>query len=245
MEILLDLDLRLETPRILGLLGVPFPKKIQYLQMIQGMVPQARELLEPVILYDLFPVEEVRPGEVVLKGTRLRSRGLAKLWAQAKEVALILCTIGPALDEQVSAYFVASAPLQGLILDSIGTAALEELAEEACRLIAEVAQGKGWEASAPLSPGNLDWGLGEQRVFFDLLPAEEIGLRLKESYQMTPLKSLSLAMGLGEEVLPSIEESPCTYCSLGRRCRYRREKEPLPNFGRGFLIWAGLEEAFH
>jgi len=184
--------------------------------------------MEPVILYDLFPVEEVHPGEVVLKEVRLRSKGLAKLWAPAQEVALILCTIGPALDEQVSAHFVASDPLRGLVLDAIGTAALEELAEEACRLIAEVAKGKGWEASAPLSPGNLDWGLEEQRVFFDLLPAEGIGLRLRESYQMTPLKTLSLAMGLGGEVLPSIEESPCTYCSLSRTCRYRREKEPLP-----------------
>ena len=108
--------------------------------------------MEPVILYDLFPVEEVRPGEVVLREARLRSKGVAKLWAQAQEVALILCTIGPALDEQVSAYFVASDPLRGLVLDAIGTAALEELAEEACHLIAEVAKGKGWEASAPLSP---------------------------------------------------------------------------------------------
>lgn len=222
MEILLDLNLQLETPRILELLGSSSPKKAQYLQMIQGMVPQARELLEPVILYDLFPVEGVEPEEVVLKGGRLRSKGLAKLWAQAKEVALILCAIGPALDEQVSAYFVASDPLRGLVLDAIGTAALEELAEEACRLIAGVAKTKGLEASAPLSPGNLDWGLEEQRIFFDLLPAEEIGLRLKESYQMTPLKSLSLAMGMGEKVLPSIGESPCTYCSLGGRCRYRR-----------------------
>jgi len=228
LEILLDFDLQLETSRILGLLGGSSPKEEHYVQFIQGMVPRALGLLEPVILYDLFPVEEARPGEVVLKEARLRSKGLAKLWTSAQEVALILCTIGPALDEQVSAYFVASDPLRGLVLDAMGTAALEELAEEACRLIAEVARGKGWEASAPLSPGNLDWGLEEQRLFFALLRAEEIGLQLKESYQMTPLKSLSLAIGLGEGVLPSIGESPCTYCSLGRRCRYRRQKEPLP-----------------
>jgi len=228
LEILLDFDLQLKTSRILGLLGGSSPKEERYLKVIQGMAPRARELMEPVILYDLFPVEEIRPGEVELKGATLRSQGLAKLWAQAQEVALILCTIGPALDEQVSAYFAASDPLWGLGLDAIGTAALEELAEEACRLIAEMAREKGWEASAPLSPGNLDWGLEEQRLFFDRLPAEEIGLRLRESHQMTPLKSLSLAMGLGEEVLPSIGESPCTYCSLGTRCRYRRQREPLP-----------------
>ncbi len=227
MEILLDLELQLESWRVLQALGVP-PKEEKWLELVEELLPRGRELLEPVILYDLFPVEGVRPGEVVLKGARLRSKGLAKLWTQAQEVALALLTLGSHLDEQVSAYFVASEPLRGLVLDSIGTAALEELAEEACRLIAEVARGRGWEASAPLSPGNLDWGLEEQRVFFALLPAEEIGLRLRESYQMTPLKSLSLAMGLGEKVLPSIEESPCTYCSLGRRCRYRREKEPLP-----------------
>jgi len=209
-------------------LGVPPERKVKRLELVEELLPRGRELVEPVILYDLFPVEEVRPGEVVLREETLKSKGLTKLWAQAQEVALILCTIGPALDEQVSAYFVASDPLRGLVLDAIGTAALEELAEEACRLIGVVARGKGWEASAPLSPGNLDWGLEEQRVFFALLPAKEIGLQLRESYQMTPLKSLSLAMGLGEGVLPSIGELSCTYCSLGRRCRYRREKELLP-----------------
>jgi len=228
LEIVLDLELGLESWRVLQVLGVPPEREGKQLELVEELSPRGREVMEPVILYDLFPVEEAHPGEVVLKEARLRSRGLAKLWAPAQEVALILCTIGPALDEQVSAYFVASDPLRGLVLDAIGTAALEELAEEACRLIAEVAKEKGWEASAPLSPGNLDWGLKEQRIFFDLLPAKEIGLRLKESYQMTPLKSLSLAMGLGEEVLPSIGEPLCAYCSLGRRCRYHREIEPLP-----------------
>ena len=227
MEIVLGSELRLERPRVLQALGVPRERKEKRLELVEELLPRGRGLMEPVILYDLFSVEEVRPGEVVLQEARLTSKRLAKLWAQAQEVALILCTIGPDLDEQVSAYFIASDPLRGLVLDGIGTAALEELAEEACRRIDEVAKGKGWEASAPMSPGNLDWGLEEQRVFFDLLPAKEIGLRLKESYQMTPLKSLSLAMGLGEQVLPSIEESPCTYCSLGRRCRYRRERESL------------------
>ncbi len=237
MEIVLDLELQLERGRVLQALGVPPERADKQLELVEGLLPRGRDLIEPVILYDLFPVEEVRPGEVVLKEATLRSKGLARLWTQACEIALILCTIGPALDEQVSAYFVASDPLRGLVLDGIGTAALEELAEEACRLIAEVAKGKGWEASAPLSPGNLDWGLEEQQIFFDLLPAEEIGLRLKESYQMAPLKSLSLAMGLGEEVLPSIEESPCTYCSLGKRCRYRREKELLTSRdGKGLLV---------
>lgn len=237
MEIVLDLELQLESSRVLQALGVPPGRKEKRLALVEELLPRGRDLVEPVILYDLFPVEEVRSGEVVLKGVRLRSRGLAKLWAQAHEIALILCTIGPALDEQVSAYFVASDPLRGLVLDAIGTAALEELAEEACHLIADVAKGRGWEASAPLSPGNLDWRLEEQRVFFGLLPAEETGLRLKDSYQMTPLKSLSLAMGLGEEVLPAIGEPPCTYCSLGRRCRYRREKEPLTSRdGKGLLV---------
>jgi hypothetical protein len=226
LEIVLDLELQLESSRVLQALGVPPERKEKRLELVEALLPRGRELMEPVILYDLFPVEEVHPGEVVLKEATLRSKGLAKLWAQAQAVALILCTIGPALDEQVSAYFVGSDPLRGLVLDAIGTAALEELAEEACRLIAEVAKGRGWEASAPLSPGNLDWDLEEQRVFFDLLPAEAIGLRLKESYQMTPLKSLSLAMGLGKGIFPSIEEPPCAYCSLGGRCRYRIK--PLP-----------------
>ncbi len=222
MEIILDLDLKLEPPRVLRLLGGSSSQEERYGEMIPGMVSRARELLEPVVLYDLFPVEEARPGEVALKGATLRSKGLAKLWARAQEVALVLCTLGPALDEQVSAYFAASDPLRGLVLDAVGNAALEELTEEICGLVEGVAKERGQEASAPLSPGNLDWPVEEQKIFFDLLPAREIGLSLTSNYQMIPLKSLSLALALGQGLHPAAGQPPCSYCSLSKRCQYRR-----------------------
>jgi len=202
LEILLDFDLRLESSRILGVLGVSPEKEKRFLDTLEGLIPRARELIEPVLLYELFPVERVRPEEVDIRGGAVRSRRLAKLWGRAQEVALALSTLGPRLDEQVSAYFVSEKPVEALALDAVGNVALGEMGEEFCRLMERGARGRGMETSAPFGPGQVDWGLEGQRLFFDLLPGKEIGVQLNESYLMVPLKSVSWAVALGRNLHP-------------------------------------------
>jgi len=228
LEILSDFDLRLEPSRILRALGVSPKGEKRYLDILEGLIPRARELIEPVLLYDLFPVEEVRQEEVVIRGGVVRSRRLARLWGRAQEVALALSTLGPQLDEQVSAYFASGKPVVACALDAVGNVALGEMSEKFCRLMEKRARGRGVETSAPFSPGNVDWKLEGQSLFFALLPTEEIGVQLNESYLMVPLKSVSKAVALGRNLHPAARMPPCEYCSLAKRCRYRREKEPLP-----------------
>ena len=146
----------------------------------------------------------------------------------AEEVALALCTIGGSLERQVSTYRREGDELRAILLDGIGTTAVGELAEKAHELINEVASERGWQASAPISPGNLDWPVEEQRLFFDLLPGKEIGVQLNESYLMVPLKSVSWAVALGRNLHPAAQAPPCDYCSLAKKCRYRQKSEPLP-----------------
>ncbi len=221
MEILFDFELRLEPSRILRALGVSPKGEKRYLDILEGLIPRARELIEPVLLYDLFPVEEVRPEEVVIRGGTIGSRGLAKLWGRAQEVALALSTLGPRLDEQVSTYLASGETVEAYALDAVGNAALGEMSEEFCRLMEKEAKGRGMETSAPFSPGNVDWKLEGQRLFFDLLPGKEIGVQLTESCLMVPLKSVSWAVALGRNLHPAAQAPPCAYCSLAKRCRYR------------------------
>jgi hypothetical protein len=44
--------------------------------------------------------------------------------------------------------------LRGMLLDGIGSAAVDSLTEEACKLIADEASSRGYEASSPISPGD-------------------------------------------------------------------------------------------
>ena len=79
-------------------------------------------------------------------------------------------------------------------------------------LIRDEAWERGWQASAPFQPGQLDWPLEDHGVFFELLPAEKLGLRLDSNRLMVPSKSVSMAVGLGEEMLPLAMDRAWRYC---------------------------------
>lgn len=85
-----------------------------------------------------------------------------------------------------------------LALDGLGSAGVESLANAACRQFEIEAEEQHLEATIPLSPGMIDWSVEEgQPQIFDLLPAEEIGVKLTPSWVMIPRKSLSMVMGIG------------------------------------------------
>ena len=65
----------------------------------------------------------------------------------------------------------------------------------------------GWE----VDPG--------QRQVFALLDAAQVGVRLTSSYMMSPNKSLTLVLGMGENL--TTQGRTCDYCSLKETCRYQ------------------------
>jgi len=188
------------------------------------LLRESRRLLEPSLVYYLFPLREVREAEVVIhEGATFHGHLLADRFGLAKEVALEVCTVGAALDERVARYREEGDQVRAVLLDGIGTAAVGELAEKAHALIVDLAKDRGWVASAPFQPGQLDWPLADHEVFFELLPAEELGLRLDSNHFIIPSKSLSMVVGLGEEMPPLAMERACRYCPLGDECRFSRK----------------------
>jgi len=85
-------------------------------------------LLEPAITYELHLITEVRRDQVCLEnGTVLYGRLLPSLLSSATELAAAVCTIGPRLEGKVANYFSNKEPLRGLLLDGIGSAAVDSL----------------------------------------------------------------------------------------------------------------------
>lgn len=72
------------------------------------------------------------------------------------------------------------------------------------------------------SPGYGDFSILHQREFLGLLEAgKRIGLSMTESSMLTPTKSVTAVIGLGEEPL-RCPRSGCGACAK-RDCAYRRE----------------------
>jgi hypothetical protein len=107
-----------------------------------------------------------------------------------------------------------------LALDGVGSAAVEALANAACRYFEEQAAGEGWQTSIPLSPGMIDWPLVEgQPQIFHLLENEPLEVELTNSYIMLPRKSLTMVLGAGPEMTAA--GRTCDFCSLREVCRYQ------------------------
>jgi len=221
--ILRDISLTLTEEQIWRGLGGRRPEQVR--PALRALMQRALEvgqlLFEPRVVYAAFDVSEIRHGQVVLgNGAALRSAGQTAHLARAEQVALALCTIGPSLDERVRQLLDSEMALAAT-LDGVGSAAVDALSTDVCRRIEEEAARAGLRTTVPLSPGDGDWPLADQQVFFDLLPVGELGMRLTRDHLMTPLKSLTLVIGIGKEVTAG--GVPCERCSAAPRCRYRAD----------------------
>jgi hypothetical protein len=227
MRVVRDMDLQLDMAFVLWCQGEDPSGRLsraQQTSLNHELLREARQLLKPSAMYHLFRLREVREESVVLHvGATFRGHLLADRFGLAEHVALALCTVGGGLEERASWYRESGDEVRAVLFDGIGTAAIGELAEQTRTLIRSEAQARGWQASAPFQPGQLDWPLEDHEVFFDLLPAEELGLMLDAQHLMVPAKSSSLAMGVGPEMLPLALDRACKYCPLAEGCRFSRE----------------------
>lgn len=193
-------------------------------------------LVEPRVLVERLPVTDVRHERVSLGGARpgrLAGPLVAQHLAAAGEVAVIVCTVGPALEELASS-LMRSDPARAVALDAVGSAAVESLAAQAVVLVEEQAAAAGLCTSLPVNPGLLGWPLDPgQRDLFALVDAASIGVALTDSLLMLPHKSRSLVVGVGEHV--AREGEICDYCALRETCRHR----PL---GAGHAAHTGIPQ---
>jgi hypothetical protein len=179
-------------------------------------------LLEPAIAYGIYSISAVRQNELWLEGkVALYGELLPSVLAEAKELAAVVCTIGPKLEGRVAECFARSEPLRGLLLDGIGSAAVDALSQEVCRLITQEASLHGYQAGSPLNPGMPGFPLTEQRQMFTLVPAGEIGVSLTSSGVMVPRKSTSIVIGLGPQMTTWTQAEVCARCNLRETCPYR------------------------
>jgi len=221
MPIITDIPLTLTEEQIWRGQGGRRPEQVRpaLRALMNNALEAGQKLFSPRIAYQLFEVGEARPREIALKnGAILHSGAQTPYVAHAERLALVACTIGPALDERVRELLDSEIALAAA-LDGVGSAAVDALSSDACRLIEEEARRAGQLTTMPFSPGDGDWPLSDQRVFFDLLPAGEIGMSLSKDDLMTPLKSLTLVIGVGKRVTAG--GAPCERCSAAPRCRYR------------------------
>jgi hypothetical protein len=145
----------------------------------------------------------------------------AERWGDVEHVAACVVTIGEALEQRVAALWASRELPLASMLDSVGSGAVESLAEYVNDVLCAQGLAAGLAVTNRISPGYADWDVAEQHALFRLCPARAIGVTLNAACFMTPSKSISLLVGAGVRARVDHYFSQCARCWM-RECAYRR-----------------------
>lgn len=185
-------------------------------------VEEAYCLVQPRAVWAELIVKEITGVVVKLEGGFMLHAGdMAKEWGGSRLLAMAVVTIGSALEERVDELFAQRDFARAMMLDSVGSAAVESAADDVNYAICQRAETLGLKTSSRNSPGYGKWNLTDQRFLLGATHAYRIGVRLNQHYMMIPRKSVSFAIGIGSIMVGVENATPCRRC--GREgCEYRR-----------------------
>ncbi len=222
--ILRDWELNIDADMVLRGQGadpeVIRARKPRLVDIAERAVQEGLLLIEPAVVYRFRQIETMKHERLILAdGAPLTGSLIAQHLSPARYVALMVCTVGAAIDERISA-LMPHDPTYALALDGFGSAAAEALGTELCSRLEREAARSGYCTSVPVNPGMIGWpvDIGQPQIFSNL-DAETIGVTLTESAQMIPRKSTSLVLGFAPT--PFEAGTPCDFCALRNTCRYQ------------------------
>ena len=229
MPVIRDIPLSLKTSEVVRRQGLGGGAKVrpEIRLLIRELLASLKKshLLEPAVAYEQYTVKNMNDSQISLEGDKaLHGPLLPAIFPEARELAVMLCTIGPKLEEQVMEYSSDGETLRGMILDGIGSSAVDKLVSEVLRLIATEASSRGYDISSPINPGMPGFPLIEQWNLLGLTRADEIGVSLTASGVLVPRKSTSMIIGIGPQMTRWTQTEVCARCSLRETCHYKATK---------------------
>lgn len=210
---------------------VPVPDRVEALyagslEFFRATV-DARGLVAP-ITKDVF--ENVYEGE----GRNESDTPVADVFPHADYLALFAVTLGPRISVEIGNRFRANDLALASMLDSVASAAAdrtadvlqnrykESLKRHMSATLAKSARGTNRFAVLRYSPGYCGWHVSGQSKLFDYLRPERIGLSLRTSFLMEPLKSVSGVLVAGPREIHRFSDvyDFCSRCDT-HGCRER------------------------
>lgn len=165
----------------------------ELINLVDDILPQFMKLIDCRACYMELPVCII--GDYVdLDVITVNSTHLAKNLNGCSRVILFAATIGAAVDRQRYIASVSS-PTKALVLDAMGSAAIESFCDQLCQLFEK--EYPDYRLHPRFSPGYGDLSIGLQSDFLSVLDTQRrIGLMLSESLMMLPQKSVTAIVGL-------------------------------------------------
>jgi Vitamin B12 dependent methionine synthase, activation domain len=200
--------------------GVDVPPA-EVLAIFEEALGLGQRLMSPRVVYRSVDVTDRAADLIEAGGERLHIPQIGRLWGRIDAVGAGICTVGAAIETRVRVLFEAREFPLAVMLDSVGSAAAESLAEYANDLLCQAGIREGLKVTNRISPGYAGWDTVEQERLFRLCPGHPIGVSLNEACFMTPGKTISWLVGAGPEARVDHYFTQCRRCWM-RECAYRR-----------------------
>ncbi len=145
---------------------------------------------------------------------------------RANDLALFAVTLGEPICVKIAELFGSNDYALGCMLDSVASVSTDRAAEVAENRFREILLARGSLASASAvlrySPGYCGWHMSGQKKLFEFLKPDRIGIKLRDSFLMEPLKSVSGVVIAGSREIHDfpMAYSFCAQCET-RGCRER------------------------
>lgn len=186
----------------------------------------AQDLIEPIIYFKEVAISSFQDQIIRLDDENYLTGSLVtEHLHDAEAVIVAVCTIGEKL-EKMSSSAANNDMTYSFALDAAGSAAADYLGVQAQHHFETLIKAREWEHSIPINPGMIGWPLlSGQTEIFRILQDINHQVTLSMSGLMTPLKSISLVLGIGPEL--QRRGKACDYCAFNGRCHY--QEKPCPN----------------
>jgi hypothetical protein len=219
-----DLPVRIDRDEVLRFQGykegIDVPTS-QVLELFDEAVALGERLMTPRLVYRAVPVTGGARDLIATGGEELHIPDIGRLWGPIDAVGAGICTVGDAIEARVRALFDEREFPLAVMLDSVGSAAVESLAEYANDLLCQAALAQGTRVTNRISPGYAGWDTAEQQALWRLCPGAPIGVAINAACFMTPAKTISFLVGIGPEARVDHYFTQCRRCWM-RDCGYRR-----------------------
>ena len=182
-------------------------------------------LYHPQLLWDQFSINRITGDAFELTNGSLIGGGpVIQVMKEASSIILGVCTIGIDMDQKIDGFTQADDLLGAVMLDGVASYLVDQVRETFFQRMTNQLAEDGLYSSIPLCPGESAWEITDHATFYELLQPAQIGMTLKSSMLMIPMKSLSFMIGVSEEKFSLTDASRCDFCSLQYKCRHAQKE---------------------
>lgn len=177
-------------------------------KLIKDSVLIGKSLLSPAAVIEHFPSQPA--GEHLLLGDSFYLPMVDPSLNYCNYCSVVAVTVGETIDQRIEKLFAKGEATQSVILDAVGTVAVEEAANRIVSFLSHQQRVKGLYPSVRLAPGYRGFPLHYLPKLLSIAGGKETNISCNEHYQMKPVKSLCFIIGWGNQ--PCDNHAKCSLC---------------------------------